>query len=242
MGRKGPVRSEFEPRTTGTERPVRSGLGDLPRNGWSPHFSFMNVIYDPATHLRQYPLPMARFGQNPYGDNLYRIVFAPSRCNLAGGVEGQSYRWVPTYRSLGEAWVMERWLPAEEFAKCSRAKWDRDLLILGPWPERGEFAHCHTFEACGPVDANLDKLVAWIEAGRQRSFSENLTACRDEYERDTRERRSKMDAIIRNALPSFGTSAFVGSHGQRGTKTAPVVRTANELQLPTGNNKFVTLR
>lgn len=201
----------------------------------------MSLDYDPTISLRHYPLPMRRFGLNPYSEPLYRIVFAPSRRNLAGGVDGQAYRWVSTYRYLGEAWVLERWLPAEEFAKCSREKWDRELLILGPWPERGEYVHAHTF-TCSPTDANIEKLVSWIEEGKKRRFQEHLDACREEYDQDTKERRNKMDAIIRNALPAFGSAPFAGGRGGRGTKTAPLVRSANELNLPSGQNKFINLR
>lgn len=39
--------------------------------------------------------------------------------------------------------------------------------------------------------------------------------------------------IIQESLPAFGTSAIAGYGGARGTKTAPVLRTAEELGLST---------
>ena len=40
----------------------------------------------------------------------------------------------------------------------TREKWDL-LYPAIPYQGRGEYDHCHTFEACGPADANIDKLV-----------------------------------------------------------------------------------
>ena len=42
--------------------------------------------YDPQLNLRHFPtLPMAVYGLNQYGENLYRVVFAESRRHLIGG-------------------------------------------------------------------------------------------------------------------------------------------------------------
>lgn len=209
----------------------------------------MQLDYDPKTPLQHWPLPMARFGQTPHNENLYRIVFAPSRLHLIGGewADGShGFRWVPRYRNVGAQWILERWLSADDYAKCSREKWDRDLLILGPYPSRGEYDLCHVFEACTPGHANLEKLISWIEEGRRRSYQDHLDACRAEYDQETKDSRSKIDAIARNAAQSFPGSPFVSMHigakQGRGTKIAPIIRTAEELGLPAGNNKFMQLR
>src|SRR5271166_389493 len=105
----------------------------------------MILSYDPVSSLRHWPMPMGRFGHNPYSGNMYRIVFAPSRRHLVCGTwpDGSNHAsYVKRYGNLGEQWIMERWLPAMEYAKCSKETWDRDFLILGPWPERGEYELC----------------------------------------------------------------------------------------------------
>jgi hypothetical protein len=191
--------------------------------------------------LQHFPISLNRFGKTPYNENLYRIVFAPSRFHLIHGLwadGANGARLVPRYRAVGDAWILERWLSADEYAKCSRQKWERDLLILGPWPERGEYDLCHVFEACGPVDANLDKLIMWIEEGRKRSFQDNRDACGAEYEQEDKDIRNTQDATIRNLLPAFGTSPMVGFGGGRGTKGDAIVKSANELKLPMGHNKL----
>ena len=171
--------------------------------------------YDPATNLQHYPLPMARFGKNPHGENLWRIVWAPSRRMLAG--DG-AFRWVQAYRQIGAAWILEKWVSAWDFCQCSKAKWEETMLILGPYPARGEYVHAHTFGAA-VADSNVEKLISWIEEGQRRSWQDHLDACKSEYDREERDASSTRQAIIRNALPAFGATAMVGAGGGRGTKT-----------------------
>ena len=212
----------------------------------------MSLNYDPAANLTHYPISMAKYGQNPYGDNLYRIVSTASRRNLVGGTWGDNgateYRWKRTYAYISEPWVMERW----DTCRMTRARWDAMVdpqsgwLLNGPYPDRGEYYWCHTF-TCGIVDANLDKLVSWIEAGQKRTYQENQDACRQEYDAETAERKGRMNDIILNALPAFLDSPMVGFGGGRGTKTAPIILGARDVRLPRGRkapvgvNKFVTV-
>lgn len=205
------------------------------------------LSYDPKTDLRFYPMPnMARFGVNEYQENLYRIIWSETRRSLAGEYPFTSYAWLPTYTHIQPgAWVLERWLSADDFAKCTKAYWDENLLVLGPWPARGEYEHAHTFEACGPVDANLDKLISWIEAGRKASYQDNLDACRNKYEAQERATRSTQDAMIRDAMSYKLDFAMSGAHGSRGTKTAPMRYSANQVnfggrRVPLGNNKLIS--
>lgn len=193
--------------------------------------------YDPKSNLRFWPTEsMSRFGQNPYGGNLYRIVFAPSRRHIVYGEWPDGSRkadWVRTYADLGDCWVLEKWLSAYDFTKCTAETWNMMLTVLGPYPDRGEYELVHAFEACPPADANLDKLISWIEAGRKYSAAENLTSLRKDLEEEETGRRNQRLARISNALPAFGAAAMSGPGGGRGTKTMPMQYTAEELNLPT---------
>jgi len=187
--------------------------------------------------LTHYPVSMQRFGANPYGQDLYRIIWAESRRHtaVAKHVTGSDVaREIPVYPGR-TGWVMERWVPPFEFARCSPEEWNSNpiLAVLGDYPHRGEYEACHYFEACGPVDANIDKLVTWIEESRKRPFAENLTACRKAAEQDEASRKSTKLDIIGNALPAFGSRPMSGPGGGRGTKTMPVQLTAQEAGLPT---------
>ena len=212
--------------------------------------------YDPKNNLAVYPISMVRFGLNPYGEPLYRIVATASRRMLVGGLwdgpgdtGATEYRWRPAYRHITEPWVLERW----DTCRMTRARWDSMVdprtgwLLNGPYPERGEYYHAHTF-TCQIVDANLDKLISWIEEGQNRSYQDNLEACRKEYDDETKDRNGRMDAIVRNALPAYLDRPFVGGSGvKRGTKTVPLMLNAEDVKLPNGkpvplgNNKFVNV-
>lgn len=194
--------------------------------------------YDPKASLRHWPAPMARFGKNPYGENLYRIVFAPSRRMIAYGTwadGSRKARYIPKYPEIGDQWILERWMTPYEYTGRTPEQWKQTLTVLGPYPDRGEYEVSHVFEACGPTDANLTKLISWIEEGRKRSWWENRTACQADSEADEKERKNLREAIIRDSLPAFGTAPLSGYGGGRGTKTAPILKSAEELGLPTTN-------
>jgi|SRR5580692_4152082 hypothetical protein len=196
--------------------------------------------YDPKVNLTHWPMPMGRFGLNPYGDPLYRIIFAPSRRNLAG--DAGDFRWVPTYRAIGAKWVLERWHDPWKFSQCTKESWDRQLAhILGPYPSRGEYAHVHTFEVVQPPDCDLGKLISWIEEGQKRSYQDNLDALKGQYADEEAANRAKQLAIIDDAHPAFGTTAIASARVARGTKAPKVRRSANELGMPTAP-KFQQVR
>jgi len=198
-----------------------------------------------APAVVHHPTPLARFGLTPYGDPLYRIVFAPSRrsCVFGEWPDGRTEaRYERRYPGVGDRWVLERWLPAAEYARCDEATWNLRFSILGPYPARGEYEQCHVFEACGPIDANLEKLIAWIEEGRKRPFSENRAALKDAYELERKGARSTQDAIVRDRMSAFLDRPFSQlSTGGRGTKTARFDRAAEALGLPVGRNKFISV-
>lgn len=180
---------------------------------------------------------MARFGTNPYGQNLYRIVFADSRRHIIYGEWPNGERkatWVELYPHLRGHWVLEKWLSPQEFAGCTAEQWNANhaLTVLGPYPDRGEYEICHDFDIVGPADCNLDKLISWIEEGKKRSFWENRAACQADYDQQQKDISNEMQARIGNALPAFGSAPMVGHGGGRGTKTRPVLRAAEDVGMP----------
>jgi hypothetical protein len=200
----------------------------------APIFHMLN--YDPISDLRKYPVSMARFGLNPYGEPLYRIVFAPSRRYLCVGEwpDGANCaRWARLYTRLGNIWVMEKWLPAADFAKCTQDHWNLHMLALGPWPEKGDYEICHPFEVFGPWDCDIEKLITWIEMGKKHSLYEKAVFHRQEAQKEVAANRSTANDLIRNKLPAFGCRPFAGGKVSRGAKTVPLLRSAEELGLPT---------
>lgn len=192
------------------------------------------AMYDPA-NLKIYPgIDMSRFGMNPFGKPLYRLTFAASVVHQVAyrGDNGDwRWEWRPRYRLLtggDDQWILEEWRSAWEFHGMGRAQWERDCPNIPFMPE-GVYEHCHTFEACTPVDANLDKLIMWIREGRNRSVQAIGDACRAEYDAETKATGDEIGARIRNCLPAFGTVAISG-RVSRGTKTDAIRRSAEEMQ------------
>ena len=139
---------------------------------------------------------------------------------------------VVKHKSVGNVWIMERWLPAAEYAKCTREAWDRALLNLGPYPDRGEYEVCHVFEACGPTDANIEKLVKWVEASREVRAYDTKVWHQNDAEREKKETQTLAQDMIRNKLPAYGGRAIASSRVARSFKTRPILKTAEELGLP----------
>jgi hypothetical protein len=198
--------------------------------------------YDPVSTLRHYPIAMSRFGLNPHGECLYRIVFAPSRRYLVVGQwpdGSECAHWIVKHKNVGDSWIMEKWITAEEFHPPGKEDWDANMLSLGPWPSRGEYELCHVFPPhATPVDSNIEKLISWIEAGKGITLQENMNYHRqqDEAERDAN--RKLAEDLIRNRLPAFGSRPFAARGGTRGTKTAKILKTAEELGLPTAPGPY----
>jgi len=137
--------------------------------------------------MKQYDRPtpefcsrmLAKFGQNPYGENIYRIVWSETQFEFVGGtwedhlrpdegshlvLEGKflresnptiatraEYRRVPKYPGV-QRWILEKWLPPS----CSRSRWyelytesTSGLCYLGPYMECGDFHHCYRLERLG---------------------------------------------------------------------------------------------
>lgn len=196
--------------------------------------------YDPLRDLRHWPTPMSKYGKNPYGDNLFRLVWAPSARYLIYGTwpDGSTKAsWNRKYPQAGDNWVLDKWLSAYEFAKCTPEVWNETMTILGPYPDRGEYDLAHVFDMVNPDDSNLEKLIIWINEGKNRSFFENRVACQANADAEELDRKRLRLDIIRDSLPAFGAAPMVGHGGGRGTKTAPILKSAEELGLPTGGGQ-----
>lgn len=204
--------------------------------------------YDPKTSIQIFPMSMGRFGLNPWGEPMYRIVLAESRCFLVNGKKRGDgairAQWMPLYPHIVDEfgrpegqWIIEKWLDAFTFTGMTPTRWnrDKDMLSLGPYPSRGEYAMCGNTQF-RPADTNIEKLIAMVNAGSKYSWAEKLNACRTKANGDQKVKDILCQDIIRDALPFHGTEPLAGYGGGRGTKTAPILKSANELHLPRPTN------
>lgn len=182
-------------------------------------------------NLRFWPLEsMARFGQNPYGENLWRIVHAPSRRSLVHG-QGRKPKWLPTYPQAGNAWVLEKWLSAYEFTKCTAETWNMSLTLLGPYPERGEYELAHTFNPM-PM-GEVGKIITLINAGKRHSANENKNSIRADLDKQESDRQKYWHDRLMERTHAYGTAPIASSRVSRGTKTRDFQIAAQQTGLPT---------
>jgi hypothetical protein len=194
--------------------------------------------YDPVKNLQHYPQSMARFGVNPYNENLYRLVHGGSRRYLVSGEwpDGSvGARWVLRYKQYKTVWIIEKWLSAEEICPEGKEWWARECAV--PFPDRGDYELAHAFETASPDQCDLDKLIAWIGAGKRYSLDEKIVYAREQAAQEKKATASLVQDISRNRLPAFGCRPFFSRRVSRGSEKigGTVVRTAEELGLPTKN-------
>ena len=182
---------------------------------------------------------MARFGLIPAefgGGNIYRLIWSPSRMVTLVGPDKTIT--VPLYvgpRALdpvGECWLLERWLPPNELYAGTEEQWNADpkMLASGTYPKRGDYVLSEAL-SCTPSEANIEKLISWIEAGGKRRAIENQLAIQANLEKSLDAKKVVRDEIIRDAMIPY-VEAMVGYGGSRGTKTFPILKSAEELGLP----------
>lgn len=153
---------------------------------------------------------LRKFGQNPFGENIYRAVWAPQK--LCWSYE----ELVPEYPNIGEQWVLEKWLSVEEdTGGMSRAEWEIknfDLesgkSILGPYPAYGYFNFSFALGEGVPCNAQSMELIAQlIERGKLASAAERQLALRQREEARKKERTQ----LISDTVDDVQTAAMRGA-------------------------------
>jgi len=205
---------------------------------------------------QHWPLPMGRFGKTPTGANLYRIVFAPSVKMLVGGKwpDGRAeYRVRPAYRHVGNEWVLERWLSAQEFTGMTEAQYQiryRDpstgLLTCGPYPVSGAYFMCMDAPIKPEALDSVEKIIAGIEFSRKHRSADRYRKNAELIQEDLRQQEAAQDsellAKIQEARPAFGVRPSNIGGMIHSTKSKNIVIPAEATGLPVGNNKFVQLK
>jgi hypothetical protein len=93
-----------------------------------------------------YEKVLEHYGQNLYGENLFRVVWLASRCYICGGFWEDKrefgYRLMPKY-GRQEKWGIEKWIPASTYG--TPELWDKKEVgpegyyNVGPFPTHGSF-------------------------------------------------------------------------------------------------------
>ena len=183
---------------------------------------------------------MAKYGQIPPefgGGNKYRLIWAPSRHVTLTGRE--TTLTIPLYSGpqalepVGDFWIIERWKSCRDLTGMTKAEWESDPMMLntGPYPANGDYVRCETLSV-NPGQANVEKLITWIEEGEKRDPRDNTQFCIDSMEQGARDRKSQRESILRDAQRPFGAETFVGYGKARNSKTYPILKSREDLGLP----------
>lgn len=134
---------------------------------------------DAPTH---HPTPMGRFGLNPFGAPMWRIVYADSVKHLVGGKwpDGhEEYRLARAYTGPGAKgkWVLESWISAFEHTGCTADQYRIKFQAPGcvttiqsePYPFEGTYVQRHIFP--GAVEG-VEELIAKWHRDRDVGFAE----------------------------------------------------------------------
>jgi hypothetical protein len=201
-------------------------------------------------------IPMERYGLNPMGRALYRVVWSDSRTYLLGGNWGGGsfeMRESELYEGV-HAWILEKWQSAEQYAG-SREEWDakeRDPSTpsLGPYPSEGEYVYAYTF----PFEPTHSMISIWIRAN---SATMNLSAKerKDAIMSPLLARQSKaharIDDIFDESQPAFryaDAAISMSTAGSRNIHVKPPKRikdvefrhSVEDLGMPMSDNAFFT--
>jgi hypothetical protein len=122
----------------------------------------------PSFEIRFHPVDLSRHGLNPYGQPIYRVIWADTRKSKVM-CRGKRYI-LPRYRHGEEAnasghFVLERWAPPEVIVGMTREQYEAFLsgfpnAALEEYPERGDFELSRIFnETSGPFAAHIDEVA-----------------------------------------------------------------------------------
>lgn len=194
-----------------------------------------------------YPTPMGRFGLNPHGEPLFRITYAPSVKMVVGGEFSDGftgYRIRPAYRHVGPEWIIEKWVSAQEFTNMTEAEYNQSykdpitgLIGTGPYPSRGIYTYCETLSR-NPGDINAEVLTQLILKAKNNDPMANQRAMQATMEAEEKAADKERFDRCKELLPAFGVrAANLGGH-VKATKSAPIMKSANELNLPNTSGGF----
>ena len=158
-------------------------------------------------------------GVNPFGDPSFILIWGENRT-----IDQLAFPR-PFLNPYFNCWILAFWRPAEEFGPPS--EW---LEELGPYPSRGTYIPILTFRdrkmqpfMLGSEGLNKRVLEDCIKTAR-RCWHDRLElrkqAFKDHQESIERAKVQRIEAVIHDAYPAFGTADAISYAGQKNTNPA----------------------
>lgn len=189
------------------------------------------------------PIDLSGFGKNPFGKNIWRVVWGPSRTYKAGMKSETGtvqVKELPLYPGT-QAWILERWLPPVKFAG-TREAWEiqerNNDVQLGPYPAEGEWCGCDDLWQQIPSVSDVVAKVNLILYGVNFTFDEKRNAIMENERRKEESWLSRGMDIWKDSQGAFNNKP---TNINPAKKTADKVRldvAAEDLGKPVGDGKF----
>ncbi len=205
----------------------------------------MNVpgILPEPTH---YPMPLKRLGTTPFGDALFRVVYAPSVRKVVGGqfADGYiGYRQPKAYPHL-KGWIIEKWLSAFDDTRMTESMYENaykdehGLLLTGPYPTRGRYVLCEELSGNFPSFGQVEKIVTLLVKARNNDPCKNAQVLMNDLDRQEKHAAAERLDRCKDANRAFGIRAASYRGHVKATKTAPMPLSAEQAGLHVRGAKF----
>jgi hypothetical protein len=189
---------------------------------------------------------LAHLGKNPYGENLWRVVWSESVYRLFKAADWTTFKWIPSYHGM-KCYVLEKWISAWEHSKCGPETWAAmgHAAELGPYPDRGlYFGPKWEFHDGVPTLGAVNQAVMLHVAGDQYSEYEKTLAVIQAAERDDEIDLAQKRDIILEALPTNITNGKFMPSALKRAANIPEKYSAQDILkmkgLPFGEGKAFT--
>jgi hypothetical protein len=164
-----------------------------------------------SAEVMHHPTPMAKYGLNPHGAPMWRIVYADSVKRLIGGrwPDGkEEYRLARVYTGPGAKgkWVLESWISAFEHTGCTaeeyRIKFQAPQCVTTiqnePYPYDGTYVQRYIFPN---EPENVEQLIAKWHKDRDVGFAERRRIAQEAIDYAAKKTQEDERYRLRDAQP-----------------------------------------
>ena len=189
---------------------------------------------------------LAHRGQNPYGGNIWRVVWSESRDYMFKRAGDTKFTYLPMYRGK-KCYVLERWISGWQYSKCGPETWKimGHEDELGPYPAQGVyFGPCWEFSDGYPTLSAVETAIDLIERGDEYTDYERTLAVIQAAEREDQVNLAQARDVILESLPLNVTKGTFLPSAMKRAEDIPEKFSAqdilNQKGLPYGENKAFT--
>lgn len=147
------------------------------------------------------------------------------------------YKWLPLYPNT-HAWILECWKSPMAATGCVNAERYAEqftdpktgLLMLGPYPSRGEFYMCHSFKET-PSYTQVCDTINKVKLGWNFTYNDHLAANKEQTEKKEKNKNRNFMDFFLDAQQAFGNRPTNIRPGKKTKKDVKLKYSAEDLNL-----------